>query len=79
MTEQQQKINKAITLIIGHSQVEGGHHKLWVIDQVLRVLAGDEYEKVIFIHNMGRVCSDEEEVNMWNCGIAPNVVREDIL
>ena len=39
---------------------EGGHHRMWVIDQMVRILAGDGYE--------GWVLERRDE---WDEGIAP--------
>ncbi len=60
----QKKINKAIELAIQYGQVDGGHHKMWVIDQMLRVLTKEkDYTEII-----EKYCEDGNE---WDCGIAP--------
>jgi hypothetical protein len=53
-----EKIKAAIELGIRYGQTDGAHHKTWVIDQMIRILAGVDYEKLI------------EESN-WYTGIAP--------
>ena len=63
MTDQE-KIDNAIDLIQSYGTIDGGHHKMWVLDQVLRLLMGEEdYGKWI----------DGEEVAgySWDEGIAP--------
>lgn len=39
MTDQN-KINKALRFAHEYGQIDGGHHKLWVIDQMVRALHG---------------------------------------
>ena len=48
---------RALRLIGEYGWTQGAHHKQWVIDQVLRLLAGAEYE---------RIAADD-----WDRGIAP--------
>ena len=59
-----ERIDLAVDTILNCGLTEGGHHKAWVIDQVLRQLLGRaEYDREI--HDM-RV-NDYE----WDEGIAP--------
>ena len=37
----------AIKLIVEYGWIDGAHHKQWVLDQVLRQLAGDEYAAIV--------------------------------
>lgn len=60
---------EAIELILRFAQIDGAHHKMWTLDQVLRILAGDGYDKLIVDY-----CGDpEDEDNYygWDTGIAP--------
>lgn len=41
-----EKIEKAIEMLWNGS-FDGDHHKMWVIDQTLRILLGDKYEEAI--------------------------------
>ena len=62
------KIILALDIAIDYGQIEGDHHKAWVIDQMVRRLAGDEYEQVI------REACEYQSVPgtfEWNVGIAP--------
>lgn len=65
-----EKIEKAINLAVQYGGIDGAHHKDWVIDQMVRVLASDDddYEKII-----KGACNGEDGPNTyeWNCGIAP--------
>ena len=37
------KIDKAIAIAIRYGSIDGDHHRAWVIDQMVRALAGDNY------------------------------------
>ena len=41
------KIKEATNLILNYARIDGDHHKMWTLDQVLRILAGDQYEELI--------------------------------
>lgn len=63
------RINKAVELITEYGQIDGAHHKMWVIDQVLRALKPDEYDKIV--HD---ACCNSEygpDTYDWDKGIAP--------
>jgi len=47
----------ALDLAVRYGQIDGDHHKAWVIDQVVRLLAADGYNELI----------DSD----WDTGIAP--------
>ena len=47
----------ALDLALRYGQIDGDHHKAWVIDQVVRLLAAHEYEDLIDLD--------------WDTGIAP--------
>lgn len=49
--------------------VDGDHHKMWVIDQMVRILAGDSYEKLVAMFE--NVDEDGEPEYEWETGIAP--------
>lgn len=63
MTEQE-RIDQATDLILEYGGIDGSHHKMWVLDQVLRLLLGDRYEQAIAEYRNG---SEYE----WDEGIAP--------
>ena len=45
-------------------QVDGSHHKVWVIDQMVRLITGEQYEKFVELYeNNGEY--------KWETGIAP--------
>lgn len=43
------RIHEALKLALKYGHLEGAPRKMWVIDQMVRVLAGDEYKEVIGI------------------------------
>jgi len=64
--ETQQKdsrIFEAMQMIIKHGGHDGEHHKEWCLDQVFRILAGDEYQDI--------VDGIKKEGYDWEEGIAP--------
>ncbi len=62
------KIEAAIELAIRYGGIDGDHHKAWVIDQMVRVLAGDDYEKIVTAAKAGE---DGPDTFSWDVGIAP--------
>ncbi len=63
-----QKIEKALELAMNFGSIDGSHHKMWVIDQIVRALSDDDYDKLI-----AEFCNGEDgrETYSWDCGIAP--------
>lgn len=58
----------AIDLAVQYGGNDGAMHKDWVIDQMVRVLAGDDYPKIVANAKAGEDGPDTYE---WNTGIAP--------
>jgi hypothetical protein len=52
------RIELAVELGLKLGGCSGGHHKTWVIDQMIRLLAGDRYEALV---------ADR----YWSVGVAP--------
>ncbi len=75
MPKRKIRIENAMDLIRSYGQTDGDHHKLWVIDQVVRALLGtqEEYEKFVhdycYRYDSGEL--SEEELYEWDEGIAP--------
>lgn len=62
------RIERAVNTAFSYGQVDGSHHKMWVIDQMLRELLPDsEYKKMVKEYEHGE---DGEEYE-WDVGIAP--------
>ena len=62
------RIRKAIGLAVQYGGIDGSHHKTWVIDQMVRALAGTEYDAIV-----GAACDgpDGRYSYDWDVGIAP--------
>lgn len=62
------RVNQALDLIDRYGGTDGAHHKQWVLDQVVRALAGDGYATWVADH-----CSGEDGYNTydWDTGVAP--------
>jgi len=54
------RIKEALEIALRYGQIDGGHHKMWVIDQMVRILAGDKYKELT-----------TEPGYEWDTGIAP--------
>lgn len=67
MTEKE-VIEQAIDLAVRYGGIDGEHHKSWVIDQMVRILARDRYGEIV-----RNACDGEDGPNTykWDCGIAP--------
>ena len=64
------RIEKALDLAWHYAQIDGSHHRLWVIDQMVRALCGseEEYEKWVRQYTEPDEDGDYYE---WDTGIAP--------
>ena len=63
-----ERMKEALTIGVQYGGIDGDHHKDWVIDQMIRKLAGSEYDNIV-----AESCAGEDGPNTysWNCGIAP--------
>lgn len=68
MTDKE-KIDEAVDMILGCGHIDGGHHKMWVLDQTLRILVGDQYDSIIAAFEDAD--EDGENTYDWDTGIAP--------
>jgi hypothetical protein len=68
MTDAEKRIKDAIDLAVRYGGIPGDHHKTWVIDQMVRVLAGEDYMEIVL-----DACKGEDGLNTysWDTGIAP--------
>lgn len=58
-------MNDAIVeIILNYGTTDGAHHKMWLIDQILRITTGDTYETII---KAFEASGDYK----WDIGIAP--------
>ncbi|WP_312271579.1 hypothetical protein [Pseudomonas sp.] len=63
-----QRRDEALDMARRFGQIPGSHHQAWVIDQMCRVLLGDEYETWVADAKAGE---DGPDTYDWNTGIAP--------
>ena len=63
----EKKIQKALKYAWSYGQIDGSHHKMWVIDQMVRVLLEEEYEEWVKSYET----LDGEDYWEWDTGIAP--------
>lgn len=63
-------VHDALTLAVQYGQIDGDHHKAWVIDQMCRALLETEEAYRQFVRDacMG---DDGPDTYGWNEGIAP--------
>lgn len=57
-------VQAAIKIAEENAQIDGAHHKLWVIDQMLRVLLAENYSLFVTKYN-------SLNYPPWDPGIAP--------
>ncbi|MDE2107558.1 MAG: hypothetical protein KGL39_60760 [Patescibacteria group bacterium] len=58
----------AIDLAVRFGGIEGDHHKAWVIDQMVRILAGKDYEEIV---RRAKAGEDGPDTYRWDTGVAP--------
>lgn len=67
MTDKE-RIDNAVKIAWQYAQFDGGHHKMWVIDQMLRELHGTAgYRKFVEAYET----PDGEDYYTWDIGVAP--------
>ena len=59
---------KAIEIAVRYGGIDGEHHKAWVIDQMVRALAGDRYAEIVRDAKAG---DDGPDTYDWDEGVAP--------
>lgn len=64
----EEKISRALDIILEYGGCDGGHHKQWVLDQVVQILTGDFYEDWLKLYEVGK---DGPKTYEWDKGIAP--------
>lgn len=64
----EERVNKALELIQRYGGIDDAHHKQWLLDQVVRILTEQEYDKWVRKHNYGEDGPDTYE---WEVGIPP--------
>lgn len=68
MDERTKRISDALRIAMRYGGIDGEHHKAWVIDQMVRALAGDKYDSFVDVAKAGE---DGPDTYAWETGIAP--------
>ena len=66
--ELEEETKRVLDLIFEYGQIDGGHHKMWVIDQIVRILTKDKYNEWIKDYVYDKETGDTYS---WDKGIAP--------
>lgn len=61
-------IEQILDLIFQYGQIGGEHHKMWIIDQIVRILTVDKYDDWVKNYSYDTKTGD---TYTWNIGIAP--------
>lgn len=66
--EHEQRVTVALKIAYQYGQIDGAHHKAWVLDQMVRVLCGSEaeYNDWVRLYQEGE---DGPETYEWDVGI----------
>jgi len=62
------RVKDALDVAKEFAGYDGGHHKQWVIDKMVRALTGDDYEEWVRQFNYG---DEGEDTYLWEEGISP--------
>ena len=63
-----ERINNAIGLAVKYGGIDGDSHKAWVINEMVKALAVEEYDRIV-----AESCNGEDGPNTydWDTGISP--------
>ncbi len=70
MKTPEQKIQDALDLITSYGGIDGGHHKQWVLDQIVQKLTGNKRGYRAWVKQFERG-EDGPQTYSWDEGIAP--------
>lgn len=64
------RIKQALDFAWSYGQIDGSHHKMWVIDQMVKALCGseEEYKNWVIAY---QAPLDDGDYYVWDKGIAP--------
>lgn len=70
MKSSEERIEMALGVAFSYSQIDGAHHKAWIIDQMVRALLGiEKYDD--WVKEYEKNDEDEDDPYEWDKGIAP--------
>lgn len=61
-------VRAAVTMAVQYGSFDGEHHKMWVIDQMVRALTGKDYDALVAEARKGE---EGPYTYDWDTGIAP--------
>lgn len=67
------RIEKALNIAWRFGTIDGDHHKMWVIDQMVRALCGTEekYLEWVKAYQTPVISGEHTEYYEWDTGITP--------
>lgn len=65
-----EKVTKALDIAWQYGQIDGVHHKMWVIDQMVRALCGSEEEYKKWVDKYEEPLEDGDYYS-WDEGVNP--------
>lgn len=65
-----ERISQALSIAWRYGQIDGSHHKMWVIDQMVRALFKNEEEYNEWVEAYKTPLTNGDYFN-WDKGIAP--------
>lgn len=68
INKEKEKNNNILGLVFECGQIDGEHHKTWVIDQIVRILTENDYDKWVQHYEYDEATGEEYT---WDIGIAP--------
>lgn len=63
-----EKIESALSIAWRYGQIDGDHHKTWVINQIVMALCGENYKEWVEAYETPL---DDGDYYIWDTGIAP--------
>lgn len=69
LKEKDKQIEKVLEIAFQYGQIDGDHHKTWVIDQIVRILTGEKYNEFVKEYETDEETGEKEWT--WKNGIAP--------
>ena len=69
LKEKDKQIEKVLEIAFQYGQIDGDHHKTWVIDQIVRILTGEKYNEFVKEYETDEETGEKEWT--WENGIAP--------
>lgn len=66
----EERIKKALEIAWDYGQIDGDHHKTWVIDKMVKALCGSEEDYKKWVEDYEKPLENGDAYE-WDVGIAP--------